>query len=96
MLRNRPFRQKLEMMEKSAITVKALRLYILILCQRICNLPDSFHRIILRVRVLLMTPHPGVYEGESDNGQGDGSTNSPEVTLGLVRIGYTLQVHSKV
>ena len=41
------------------------------------------------MRVLLVTPDPGVYEGESDNGQGNGPANSPEVALGLVRVDYT-------
>ena len=36
-----------------------------------------------------MTPDPGVYKGESDNGQGDGAANSPKVALGLVRVDYT-------
>ena len=90
MLRNRPLRQKLKVMENIYDHCQSFTLIILKLCQRTCKLPDSLHCIILGVRVLLMTPDPGVYEGESDNGQGDGSTNSPEVLLGLVRIHYTL------
>ena len=68
MLRNRRSRQKLGMMDYICDTVKALRLYMKLLCQRICNLPGSFYRIIPRVRVLLVTPNPGVCESESNNG----------------------------
>ena len=69
MLRNSRFRQKLEMMENICNHCQSFALiHIIVIYQRLLSLPDSFHRIILRVRVLLVTPHPGVYEGESDNG----------------------------